>query len=213
MRKALFVSAALGLAVSGCKTMDPQPESPAGTASSTSLILLPTTPVVQTIPDIGPVPVLPRSSHAVVTLCERTGAYAAAGVDAQARRITFVLKGGRLTQAAALSRLFAAHIPVTVYTAPVRVQGRAQTPAPVPQPLPPAPAPNLLPPDAGSGRDSGGDGDADPCNVPISDDTKGAGKPGGDEWLPIFLDLTWKTVAVTAPVIRPIELSTTTGAH
>jgi hypothetical protein len=205
MRKALVVPVLLGVMWAGCKMMEPQPNS---TTGSTGALAVPTAPPLQTVPDIGGLPTLPPSSHIVVTIYPRAGKYLAAGVDRRERRFSFALVGSRATLNAMLERFYATRVPVTVYTAPLVLEGSAQTPPP--NPLVPAPAPAVSLPSTEPTRTDGGVGGTQ-CENCIGDDQGGGERnPGGDDGFRIFLRLAWDVSSKLEPVARPGPMSTGT---
>jgi hypothetical protein len=223
MKKALVWFAALGLALAGCKTLEPKPEPPAGGDCSAPGGTPPPAPPVQTIPEGGTVPPVPESTDVVVGYCPATGQYQAAGVNTRTRQFTFMMRGGRATQAMAFSRFYEARVPVTVYTAPVRLAARGPATGPTPTatsalaPAPgtpaPAPAPAPVPapvPEEGSGDDAV----YDPCQT-ISDDPPPSPKPGGSRWEPTeassFQRLSWHTAYAVDAVSDPASPSTAPG--
>jgi hypothetical protein len=209
MRMSLVVSAALGLAVAGCKLMEPRPDEGAGVGRSTLGGPVPAAPSIQSIPDTGAVPALPKSTEIIVGLCNATGTYSAAGVDTEARRFTFLIKGGRETQAAAFARFYEARVPVTVYTGAVALRNREQTPAPAPS-TPPASLAPVPPPD--SKGSTGGDALYDPCGN-IGEEPPPTPKPGGSNWEPSqltsFEHLAWDTAYALDAVSKPVGRAST----
>ncbi len=201
MKKLLFVPALLALLVVGCRTLEPRPEPSSGAQCAAPGGTAPTAPPMQSVPDSGSLPALPPTSHIITGLCGPTGAYVALGVDTQSRRFTFMLKGSRATQQAAFSRFYAARVPVTVYTAPVKLAGRGGTPPPTPTTPPPSPAPVPGPSDGSDSPPS----TFDPCGN-IGDDPKDPKVPTGSspqEPIEVFKDLSWQTAFAVDAVSDP----------
>lgn len=207
MRKALILPAALGLTLAGCKMLEPKPDSTQCSTTTPTLPEMPAAPRLLSIPDTGTMPELGHVSHIVLMMCARTGGYVATGVDLQGQRFSFMYRGSRATQAAVFNRFYAAQVPVTVYTTPLRLLGSTQPPSPVPQTPPPPPSPAVAPqpPPDGSNADGSGDGTVDPCNVNISDDPS-TKKPGGDDW--VILKISWNTATVLGSVAKQIPAAT-----
>jgi hypothetical protein len=224
MKKVLVLSAVLALALAGCKMMEPRPPlPPEGGECSAPGGPAPKPPPAQSIPDVGPVPSLPKSTNIVVGLCLATGRYEALGVDTQTRQFTFMYRGGRATQAAAFSRFYEARVPVAVYTSPVRLTARGavpatgsmSAPAPAPAPAPatgPAPLPTP-PPEEGS-RDPESGPLYDPCET-ISEEAPPSPKPAGSVKDPTILSsfqsLSWYTANALDAVSDPVAPSTAPG--
>ena len=114
MKNTLLILSALTLALTGCTQLELRPSPSGGSVPGGDV---PDAPLEQVIPDRGPVPAVPASTHIVVGLCPATGAYAALGVDTQARKFTFLISGQDLTRLQVLQQFYAAKVPVTIYTA------------------------------------------------------------------------------------------------
>jgi hypothetical protein len=114
MKNKLLLLTTLALTMAGCALMETRPGGSAGSTAPGGPA--PEPPAVQVIPDRGEVPALAASTHIVVGLCPATGAYAAMGVDTQARKFTFLISGGEATRQQAIQKFYAAGVPVTVYT-------------------------------------------------------------------------------------------------
>ena len=120
MKNKLLLLTALALSLAGCKLMEPKPD---GSSDGATLGGLAPEPLPeQVIPDRGEVPALPASTHIIVGLCPATNAYSAMGVDTKAQHFTFTVSGKEATRQQAFQRFFAAGVPVTVYTRPVKVR-------------------------------------------------------------------------------------------
>jgi hypothetical protein len=126
MKKRLILSAALGLAASGCTLMGIQPTPPPG-GQCTSLSPAPSLPLGQRIASTDVVPPVPSSKFIVVSTCETTGTYVATGVDTQAGNFTFMFKGGAGSRSKVFEKLYEAGVPVTVYTGNVTLKGAETT--------------------------------------------------------------------------------------
>ena len=127
MKKRLILSAALMMAAAGCKLLEPQP-TPLPGAQCSTLGPAPSLPPAQPIVDTSAMPSVPSSQFIIVSTCEATGTYVATGVDTQAGRFTFLFKGGSSTRSAAFAKLYAAGVPVTVYTGSVTLKAGEVTP-------------------------------------------------------------------------------------
>lgn len=208
----LWMALGLSLAVTGCKTMEPRPDT-AGDCSAPGG-QAPTPPPIQTVPDTGTLPALPPSTHIVVGLCPATGTYNAMGVDTKNKQFTFLLKGGRASQQQAFQSFYGAGVPVTVYTQRVRLTARGPVPAPAPAPsaamvpTPPAPTPST-PPAPEEGTE---DPTYDPCQT-IGEDPPPFPKPTGSNWDPdqfsAFRNLSWYTANALDAVSDPAPASST----
>lgn len=190
MKNKLLLLPALLLALAGCKTFEPRPETPTNCAAPGGDA--PTPPPVQNIPDTGTVPPVPPSTHIVVGLCTATGAYTAMGVDTNNQRFTFLQTGGRATQQQAFRSFYEAKVPVTVYTQRVKLAARSGSTASKPTPPPPSPSPMAVPQPP---QDSG-DALYDPCKN-IGEEPPPTPKPTGSQWEPnqftSFQHLSWDT--------------------
>ncbi|MDY7233154.1 hypothetical protein [Hyalangium rubrum] len=210
MKRVWVLFAALGLALAGCKTMEPRPEPPPADCSDPGGTP-PTAPPMQTIPETGVLPPIPPATKNIVTtFCPSTGQYLAAGIDTESRRFTFMIRGGRGTQQAAFASFYQARVPVTVYTGPVKLATRG-TPAPKPTTPPPAPVPTPAP---GGGEDddsgSGGGKVIDPC-LNISEEPPPSPKPGGNNPYEEFESLSWWTAYAVESVAKPVNSITAPG--
>lgn len=115
MKNKLLWLTALALTMAGCTLMETRPGSPTGNPEPGGSV--PAAPVLQTVPERGPVPDVIASTHIIVGLCPATGRYVAMGVDTQARKFTFLMGGEETTQQQAFQKFYSAGVPVTVYTA------------------------------------------------------------------------------------------------
>jgi hypothetical protein len=210
MKKTLILSAALILGAAGCKVLEPRPE-PTGGQCSAPGGAAPNLPPLQQVPDTAPPPSLPSAQFIVVSTCGPTGAYVATGVDTRAGRFTFLIKGTAATRSAAFSRFYAAGVPVTVYTAPVKLTAGAGTPAPAsPEPPPPGPTPAPTPP----GGPSTDDGSIfRPCDN-IGDDPEEPQVPTGyppPDPLEKFKILSWRTANALDAITDQVTAATIPG--
>lgn len=213
MKKTLALSAALVLAAAGCKMMEPRPD-PTGGQCSAPGGSAPSFPPLQRVPDTAPPPSLPSAQFIVVSSCEPTGTYVAAGVNTRDGRFTFLIKGTAATKSAAFARFYAAGVPVTVYTAPVKLTAGAGTPAPAstepPPPPPPGPTPTPTP-----GDDPGTDDGSifQPCDN-IGDDPKDPTIPTGyppPDPLDRFKILSWRTANALDAITDQVTAATFPG--
>jgi hypothetical protein len=209
MKKTLALSAALVLTAAGCKMMEPRPD-PSGGQCTAPGGMAPRLPPLQRIPDTAPPPSLPSAQFIVVGTCEPTGTYVATGVNTRDGRFTFLIKGTAATRSAAFARFYAAGVPVTVYTSPVRLTAGAGTPASSPTEPPPPPPPGPTPtPTPG---DDPGDGGIifRPCDQ-IGDDPKEPDVPtGAPPYDPLenFKILSWRTASSLDAITDQIGAST-----
>lgn len=206
MKKTLALSAALVLSAAGCKMMEPRPDPSEGQCRAPGGPA-PSLPPLQRIPDTAPPPPLTGAQFIIVSSCEPTGEYVATGVDTRAGRFTFLIKGTAATRPAAFARFYAAGVPVTVYTAPVKLTAGTGTPAPSTEPPPPGPTPIPTP-----GDDPGSDGDLifRPCDK-IGDDPKEPDVPTGyppNDPLKRFQILSWRTANALDAITDQVTAST-----
>ncbi len=135
MKKRLILSAALVMTAVGCKMAEPQVMPTPTPASSSAAVSTPTSggvcstlspapslPAADTIWSTNPTPSVPSSQFIVVSTCEAVGTYVAMGVNTQSGSFTFMFKGGKASRAETFAKLYAAGVPVTVYTGPMTVK-------------------------------------------------------------------------------------------
>ncbi|WP_224368534.1 hypothetical protein [Hyalangium versicolor] len=218
MRLALLFPALMGLALAGYKAMASERYTPVLTTEtcSTEYPRTPAAPTLQYIPSTGDLPTFSPSTHIVVVVYPRAGGYAVAGVDVPRQSFTFLWTGYTATLDSTLIRLVSTGTPVTVYTAPLDITCYGVPP----------PTVNLLPPstfgaspvqfdgeDAGvppraDGGTDGGTVDCskttENCRVDIGDDPPGDVKPGGEDWIIAFLEISWRTAINLGKVATPL---------
>jgi hypothetical protein len=210
MKKTLALSAALVLATAGCKILEPRPD-PAGGQCSAPGGSAPSLPPLQNIPETAPPPSLPSAQFIVVSSCEPTGTYVATGVNTRDGRFTFLIKGTAATKSAAFARFYAAGVPVTVYTGPVKLTAGTGAPAPsAPEPPPPGPTPVPTPPDDPNTDDGS---IFRPCDN-IGDDPEDPQVPTGYppyDPLEKFKILSWRTANALDAITDQVTASTIPG--
>lgn len=208
MKKTLALSAALVLAAAGCKMMEPRPDPTGGGQCRAPGGPAPSLPPLQRIPDTSTPPPLTGAQFIIVSSCESTGTYVATGVNTRDGRFTFLVKGTAATRSAAFARFYAAGVPVTVYTAPVKLTARAETSTPTStEPPPPGPTPAPTP----SSESSTDEGLIfRPCDN-IGDDPEDPKIPTGyppPDALERFQILSWRTANALDAITDQVTAST-----